>query len=415
MRIVRSKLFGAGLVPVDTAELVKRYNDCLAELGIAPTSLPSFAVDGIGWSPEVAREKGDMLYLSAGIANPMGIIITANQRNKPIYFPFNSYDRAMMDQYYARYKGEIADITTTRGICLSIDQELTTYERPGDLRLVEYIIVRSSSGTLGTEARRQQSLVNTLLTSDLGWTDAGLRQEIAQSAADFGDLRFRRVEIPDFRFDDLRTFSTRAFGGVFVIQTLDQKCKLLLLEDESHVREDSWKSDIHALRSPTTIDLLVKERLLEINIPWYQAYPQVLAALKEGLTAEIICAADPAVHYGELNSMQKKQRLAELGSKVWDVYHELERLILRLHSTSIPAADDLSRDLRLILLRPNRTLPFAEQQVLRQVLHRVTPTDLVQMYADDKNLFIERYQGWPKSKQEWAVERVYQDYLVEGA
>ena len=49
-------LFGAGLVPV-SGSLARRYNGCLELLGIAPTVLERFHVDGLGWSPEIAKRK----------------------------------------------------------------------------------------------------------------------------------------------------------------------------------------------------------------------------------------------------------------------------------------------------------------------------------------------------------------------
>ena len=82
-RLIRDGLFGAGLIAIDTPELVGRYNACLQQLGIAPTDLTSFRIDGMGWSPEIARDKGDIHYLCAGIANPMAVIVSPSQRGKP--------------------------------------------------------------------------------------------------------------------------------------------------------------------------------------------------------------------------------------------------------------------------------------------------------------------------------------------
>src|SRR5664279_847084 len=101
-RLIRTGLFGAGLVPVKTPQLVARYNNALEELGLSPTRLEAFDVDGIGWSWQVAQEKGDSFYLCAGPSNPMGVVISPDQRGQPLYFPYNSYDRDMVDAYFAR-------------------------------------------------------------------------------------------------------------------------------------------------------------------------------------------------------------------------------------------------------------------------------------------------------------------------
>ena len=49
-------LFGGELVSL-TGALARRYNECLAMMGISPTALSSFSVDAMGWSPEIAIEK----------------------------------------------------------------------------------------------------------------------------------------------------------------------------------------------------------------------------------------------------------------------------------------------------------------------------------------------------------------------
>ena len=46
-------LIGGALAPV-SGSLAERYNGCLAMLGVAPTKLKSFSVDGMGWSPEIS-------------------------------------------------------------------------------------------------------------------------------------------------------------------------------------------------------------------------------------------------------------------------------------------------------------------------------------------------------------------------
>ena len=79
-KLKRSELFGAALVPV-TGALVERYNKCLSFIGTAPTQLTSFHIDAMGWSPEIADEKDDFLYLNSGEANPNAIILSPKQND----------------------------------------------------------------------------------------------------------------------------------------------------------------------------------------------------------------------------------------------------------------------------------------------------------------------------------------------
>ena len=88
-----SGFFGKGLVAVVDPHMVARYNACLQALGVSPTALERFAIDGLGWSPQVAREKDDPDYLSHGEANLYAIILSPEQAGRPVYRPMHSFDR----------------------------------------------------------------------------------------------------------------------------------------------------------------------------------------------------------------------------------------------------------------------------------------------------------------------------------
>lgn len=412
-QLVHHNLFGAGLFPVETPEMVRRYNECLAELGLEPTTRESFRIDGLGWSPEVANERGDMHYLSAGMANGLGIILTPNQRQKPIYFSYNSFDRDLIDGYFSRYKSEIADITTSRGVALDIDQGLTTYESLNDLRLVSYVIVHSMTGTLAHAAAEQRTMSDRVLAEGDAWQDRSLRDAITASARQYGDLRYRKTAIEDFRYDNLHTFYTRAFGGVFVLGRPSDGSKLLVFSDQAIAGQSAVRQGTYSLRDPEILSMLAREGFLELNLNWYRSYPAVLVYIREMLMADIVCSNEPELHYAELNGIQRKRKLLSLGDRVPSVFHELERLMKQLQTTSPTTDAQVSKELRKFLLRPVRSLPLETQLVIRLLLHRVCPLDVTQLFADDKNEFYEQYRSWPESKREWAVQKICQDYLIE--
>ena len=73
-------------MPLTVRLMRKRYNECLTDIGIEPTKLKKFHIDGWGWSPEVAKEKDDRFYLSHGIANPFAIIVSPEQKRLPALY-----------------------------------------------------------------------------------------------------------------------------------------------------------------------------------------------------------------------------------------------------------------------------------------------------------------------------------------
>ncbi len=403
-RLLKAKLFGAELVEVSAPELVLRYNDCLSRLGIEPTGLMQFRIDGMGWSPEIAAEKENMFYLSAGEANPMAVVLVPEQRDKPVYLPYNSYDAALLAEYYERFSNEILDITLTNAIGLDIDQELTRYDSPRDLLLVKYIVVRSSCGKLAQLAAEQRDLVARFLGDGSGWCDPELRQAIIRSVQRSGDLRYRRVDIPDMRFEDLRSFHTRAFGGVFVIRG-GPGCRMLVLERAETARGIlSAGEETYSLYEEGLLLRLITESLVTCGVNGNQESVIYLQHKKECLAANLVFAADPLVALAQMTAAQKKQRLAALGSGIPDIYLELERLIKAAQGGGGIALGNVSPELLPLVLRPHPRLCTSERLVMWRLLTLLRPLDVVQLYRFDKHLFFNEYRTWPEAKRVWAAD-----------
>ena len=125
--------------------MIERYNSALVSMGFQPTGLDRFSVDMFGWSPEIATEKKTLYYLTHSLANPMGIIITIHQRHAPVYFPYHSFDRAMISSFFDRFAAEIMDITTTDALCLDLENGVSMYSGLEDLLLVDSFILRTET------------------------------------------------------------------------------------------------------------------------------------------------------------------------------------------------------------------------------------------------------------------------------
>ena len=116
IKLIETGLFGDNLVAINSPLMVKRYNACLEDIGLTATKLKSFHIDGWGWSPEVAKEQDDRFYLSHGLANPYGIIISPKQENSSIYMPYHSFDVDIHKMIFSQYKEQIVDITAQCGL-----------------------------------------------------------------------------------------------------------------------------------------------------------------------------------------------------------------------------------------------------------------------------------------------------------
>lgn len=404
-KLLRSGLFVNGLTQIDTDALADRYNACLQAAGLEPTALRNFHVDGIGWSPEVATEKNDRQYLTHGAANQLAIIVTPDQRGKPIHFPQYSFVNQIMKRYFDRFSEEIADITTETGLCLDIDFGLSVLGDPNDLFLVDKAGVTTAvAGPQMEAARHQRELVTKFTQAGNGWFNPELRSAILQSAREFGDLRHRKLVIPQLPFAETNDFYAVAFGGVFLFRHLTGPMDLLIFE-QIHTKPVEFRPGFRSicLEDPDLPELLHNKGLVDLNPDWYNERHETVECLWDCLLADAIAKYDPGEDYAKLSSIRKKAYVKQLGRKLPDVFFHLERFRAELKRPGFVRLDDLNYDLGLLLMHPRIGLPENVRDLVWRLLCRISPQDVVRTYRRDRNLFFEQFSTWPEARQQWAA------------
>jgi hypothetical protein len=413
-RLTKAALYGAGLIEVSTPVMTQRYNRSLEQLGIEGTLLEKFHIDCVGWSPEVAQEKGSNLYLTHGLPNQLAVILTPDQWRRPIYFPLNSFERRMIDSFFQRFEAEIADITSTNAVVLAIDQGISEFTIPQDLLQVDSVVIRASAdNNLMESALIQKNLVERFMNEKGAWLDTTLRTHMKESAETVGDLRSRRVVIPESVFSDLRSFYSEALGGVFVIRTEPGQDDILVVHNKELISGGRRApKNVLWLYDPKLVERLYMYReILDINFDWYRQNLEVLDYKLECLAADVICSADPDINFRKLNKTQRKSKLLSIKSSMPQTYFQLERIRKMLERGVHPSFDDLPTELQLILLHPHGNLPAWYKSVIWQLICRLTQHDPLCLYSADKNRFFEMYQTWPDSKKDWAVEIIARNYV----
>ncbi len=409
-RLERLQLFGAGLIRVDTPELVRRYNACLEQIDLEPTSLESFQIDGIGWSPEIAEEKDNPRYLAHRGGNLFAIILTPDQRDKPIYVPMASYLWRLMERYFAMNIRAITDVTTQAGLCLDIDDGISKFRSPDDLLVVRRVVVRSTAGGMLKTALEQQRLVHRFLEEPMAWMDSGLRNDIAESARKHGDLRDRQLTIPEMDFDDLESFYSTAVGGVFVLRR--GEAKVLILESEvcagppegeNVISPGATRTVCLPMAEPSTLEFLEKARFLELDFEWYRQNFWILRDWVEQLGVDALAESHPDIDFAELSYVARRRRLVELDSEMPPAIGELEMIRETLSNGQTPAVAYLTPAVRQLLLRPSQRMPKSHREALWIYLAKTRPLLLTDLYRSDKNRFFELFAEWPESKKNWAA------------
>ena len=415
-KLRQAKLFGQGLLHINTDVLVARYNGCLDAMGLPPTQLASFTIDAMGWSPEIAMEKGDNYYLTHGEANQLAIVMGPGQHNKPVYFPYYSFSRDLMNHLFYRYHDQIAHITESTAIWLDLEQDLTSYETPYDLLMVNDIQVRIGTvNGISRAAMQQRDLVRRFLDEELAWFDPELRESLAQSARTYGDLRAKDVIVHDFKYSDPGSFFTRAFGGVYILRGLFEDRPYVMIFNDREEKDHYAALDSNAfhIESPELIGLLRSYDLVHENLSYYLEYPEMLALKRECLLVEALSRERPDVDFLHLSSAQKKKYIRELHHLLPPEFPEIERLIKLVKNGSLPPLYSLSRELLLLLSYPNPKLAQPVRRLVWQLLCDMKPTDVLSLYIYHKDKFFTVYGQWLESTQLWAIDLISSRYKMQ--
>lgn len=408
-KLKAANLYRSELIPV-SGKLVERYNQCLTQLGFKKTRLKSFSIDGLGWSPEIAEEKDDLHYLNHGEANQHGIIITPLQKGKPVYVPFHSFDRDMMQLIFKTYPAQIADITKDSAICIDFDQSIDTFYEPLDVLQYDEITISFHLINGLTTAQKEQEKLIAIFNSGNNFIDETIHQQLLESAKVYGDLRNRNLHLESIKFRS-DSFYTRAFGGIYVLR--DFISPIAVFEDEKAYKEaikDTFHDIlIYHISHPELIaklrDHVIIEHDLfkEIKTPRYdrikkyvfsQSLKKVEHPIKDILT-------NNALFKSYLNKIDMHAR-----KKVMGVERYVEKMQVNNQYKMVDMVDE---DIFHALHSPHSSLSPKHQDLIWKLLMNVSPKDVLYLYWYDKEEFYKQFKTWDESLKDWVIETIKQN------
>ncbi len=409
-KLKRSELFGAALVPV-TGALVERYNKCLSFIGTAPTQLSNFHIDAMGWSPEIAEEKDDFLYLNSGEANPNAIILSPKQHEKPAYSPFHSFDKDIMHHIFKKHSDTIKDITRDAAICVDLDQYIDAFYEPEDLLKYNQITVDFSIvEDLLSIQQKQLQLVEEFHEGD-NFLDEQLHLKILASAKKHGDLRSRKLEMKPMNF--LTTsFYTKAFGGVFVFRRKESGKNILIFESKEQAEKVKTAGKTYAfhIEDGHFFSTLASEKMIVLDPEHSVAsgyYERVQKVIFSTHLKETSHSLDEILE----NSNVYKRYLNQLTADARKQTLILDRL--KANSKKANALDiegGLTPEILACIQIPAPELPMKEQELVWKLIVKIAPyKDPLFLYWYDKETFYKSYTAWGESYQDWVIKLIKQN------
>lgn len=402
--LIAAGLFGKGLICIDVPHLVRRYNECLIDMGLEPTTLTSFHIDRMGWSPEIAAEKKNDYYLSHGDANPLVIIIVPLQERAPIYFPMHSFDWRLMDEWFGVHRKQVIDLTKETGLWLDIDQEVDLYAEPRDLLMVTEIIikVRAPNGLI-ERAREQSLLVRKFLANESSHRDDTLLAALEESARESGDLRMRHLVMKNTLFSNVTDFYSRAFGGTFVLRSKNRVPLLFVREAKRADNERVFLAD------ETIVPTLEEHGYVSKDASWWSSHLFYLKIVAESFLMEVLDEVEPETEFLSLGSAKQKALIVKHQEKL-KTYLDLLRVVKTLETGSGTVETPVY--LEHFLLHPSRDLEKVSREVVEQLLTYVNGgRNVILFYRHQKTAFVEAYtKRWKSPRREWARVRIREHY-----
>jgi hypothetical protein len=402
-KLKQANLYRSELIPV-SGKLVERYNKCLKTLGFKETKLTSFSIDGMGWSPEIAEEKNNMHYLNHGEANLHGIIISPLQKGKPVYLPFHSFDRDMMQHIFRTHGSKINDITRDSAICIDFDQDIDVFYEPLDvLKYDDISIGFKLIDNLEERQKEQLQLVDKFRT-DNNFIDEDIHKELLESAKTYGDLRNRDLSLHPLHYTT-GSFYTRAFGGVYLLRDFIQT--IVVFENEKSYKE-AIKDTVHDvliyhIEQPELVEKLKSHIIIECDLEYMVTTPNYDRIKKFELYTQLknpehtikdILDTKP-LFKSYLNKIDVSARKKVMGVELY--LEKLER------SNAYKIEDMVDQSMYFALHQPHSSLSAEHRDLIHKLLINIAPKDVLFLYWYDKEQFYKNYETWDESFQDWVI------------
>jgi hypothetical protein len=406
-------LIGGALAPV-SGSLAERYNGCLAMLGVAPTKLKSFAVDAMGWSPEISEEKKEPYYLNLGEANSNAIIITPAQKDKPAHMPFHSFDRDIMRAIFAAYEREIRDITKDSALCVQLDQSIDSYYEPFDLlRYKKLSVSFKLLHDLDKNQREQQELVS-LFHEGNNFIDRHIHDKLLESARNYGDLRHRKLDLEPITLT-INSFYTKAFGGIFVLRNPGND--IIVFESlemfEQAIKDSAHNVSLYHISHHELMAALVNQGIAVFDIKKAAKTKRYERIKKQLFVTQLKAIAHPLHEVLDspflfkkyLNDLDMETRKKIMSVELYNQRKIVER--------DLNMEDVVDLQYTQSLLEPEPSLDDEVRELIWQLLTKIAPIDPLHLYWYDKEQFYKAYAQWEPSYQEWVINCILKNNEIE--
>jgi hypothetical protein len=417
MNLLRdNELIYGRLLPVDQQHLIDRYNKALTAFGLAPTRLQSFEIDRTGFSPQIAEELGDPLYLDPGEVNRRFIILTPSQIDLPVVHTAFSNTSQLVYEFMSANQRVIDALTIKDVIYGEIEDSVSKVEDIEDLLSINQVEFRvlSAEDVLG-KATELATLVDKLKQEPEAWRDDALLNRMVELAKVCGDIRENAL-VPDQVIFRHNAFWTSHFGGVYIFVDADTTTVIADPSAPGFRRSRPWQVSYLSLGDADKVfRFLASTGRLDLPRASWIETSAYLEHRADMVVRSLIHQAEPSRDLSSLDKVWLQTWIhsnADLVNKegTFSFLNAAKREIAQFGQLKL---EDVFPQQRFLTVRAKPDHPDA--WLTNRLISDFVPFDFVARYIFNKQSFYLDYEGFDQAWRAHVVDVLKSTYLKEKA
>ena len=412
--LLENELIYGRLLAVEEPHLIGRYNKALIAFGLAPTKLESFEIDRTGFSPQVAQELGDPLYLDPNQVNRRFIILTPAQAELPVVHTAFSNTAELLREFFAANRRAIDALTIKDVIFGEIEDSVSVIDDIEDLLSISQVEFRvlSAEDVLG-KASELGKLVDKLKLEPDSWRDDAMLTRMVELAKVTGDIRENSL-VPDQVIFRHNAFWTSHFGGVYVFVDANMTTVIGDPSAPGFRRSRPWQVSYLSLKDADRVfKFLATSGRLELPRASWIERSGYLEHRAEMSLDTLIWKTEPSARWtaGDKNWLQRWAKSHSDLVKRDGVFPFLNSAKRGLAESGQLRLDDVDPENRFLVVRAKPDHPDA--WLTNRLISEFVPFDWVSRFVFDKQGFYAAYKALPETTRQHVVDLLKTTYLKE--
>ncbi|WP_457941433.1 DUF6638 family protein [Mesorhizobium sp. 10J20-29] len=411
-----NELIYGRLLTVDQPHLIERYNKAMVAFGLQPTKLDSFEIDRTGFSPQIAEELGDLLYLDPYEINRRFIILTPAQADLPVVHTAFSNTSQLVYEFFVKNARAINALTIKDVIYGEIEDSVARVEDIEDLLSINQVEFRvlSAEDVLG-KAAELGKLTDRLEQEPDAWRDDAMLNRMVELAKVCGDIRENAL-VPDQVIFRHNAFWTSHFGGVYVFVDPDMTTVISDPAAPGFRRSRPWQVSYLSIHDADRVfGFLASTGRIELPRGSWIETSNYLEHRAEMAIRSLIGRTEPKRDLTEVDKVWLQAWIlnhAELINKdgIFPFLNAAKREIAQLGQLKI---DEVFPQHRFLVVRARPDHPDA--WLTNRLISDFVPSDFVSRYIFNKQGFYADYKGFPEPWRRHVVDTLKSTYLKDKA